>query len=92
MSNVYPHEWSPLQNHFCPTLKLKEKSRTGTRYRKTYHAPQTPYQRIMECPHIADATKVRLDGLHQTLNPFDLKQRIKAKLRVIFSLVTVTSM
>jgi hypothetical protein len=43
MNDVYAHEWSPLQNHFCPTLKLKEKSRTGARYRKTYHAPQTPY-------------------------------------------------
>jgi Pyridine nucleotide-disulphide oxidoreductase, dimerisation domain len=74
-----------------PTFAEAYRIAAGARYRKRYHASQTPYQRIMECPHIADATKERLARLHQTLNPFDLKQRIEAKLRVIFSLVTVTS-
>jgi hypothetical protein len=91
MNEVYAHEWSALQNHFCPTLKLKEKSRMGARYRKTYHTPQTPYQRILASPHITDTTKECLAERHHTLNPFDLKQRIEAKLRVIFSLVTVSS-
>ena len=78
MNDLYTHAWSPLHNHFCPTLKLREKSPTGVRSRKTYHAPQTPFQRIMECPHIAEATKERLAGLQQTLNPFDLKQHLEA--------------
>ena len=45
----------------------------------------------MECQHIADTAKERLAGLHHTFGPFDLKQRIEAKLRGIFSLVTVAS-
>mgnify|MGYP001036821123 CR=1 FL=1 len=31
MNDLYANEWSQLQNHFCPPLKLKEKSREGTR-------------------------------------------------------------
>ena len=69
MHDVYAHEWSSLQNHFCPTLKRKEKSRTGARDRKTYHPLQTPYQRIMASPHIAAATKERLTSRHRTSIP-----------------------
>lgn len=91
MNALYAEEWSPLQNHFCPTLKLKQKERIGARYRKQYHAPKTPYQRVMDCESVTDDTKSKLRTLHEILNPFDLKQQIDAKLRNIFSIVKVTS-
>ena len=91
MNTLYVNEWSQLQNHFCPTLKLKLKERVGARYHKQYHAPETPYQRVMSCENVMDNTKLKLRTLHETLNPFDLKQQIDAKLRYIFSMVKVTS-
>lgn len=91
MNDLYANEWSQLQNHFCPTLKLKEKSREGSRYVKRYHPPETPCQRIMGSGSVPDAIKRRLEDQQRILNPFDLKRRIEAKLKHIFSMVSVTS-
>lgn len=91
MNDLYANEWSQLQNHFCPTLKLVEKTRVGARYRKKYSPPQTPYARILACAHVDEARKQRLQALHETLNPFALQRKIQAKLRGIFKLVKVTS-
>lgn len=91
MNALYANEWSQLQNHFCPTLKLKEKVRIGARYRKRYYPPETPYQRVLDCESVSDDEKSKLRILHKTINPFDLRQKINAKLRTIFSMVKVTS-
>jgi hypothetical protein len=91
MNDLYANEWSQLQNHFCPTLKLKEKSREGSRYKKRYHSPETPYQRVMASNVISPSFRQKIENLHATLNPFDLKRRIEAKLKAIFSMVSVSS-
>jgi hypothetical protein len=91
MNALYANEWSQLQNHFCPTLKLKGKMRIGARYRKQYYPPETPYQRVLVCESVSDDEKSKLRILHETINPFDLRQKINAKLRTIFSMVKVTS-
>ncbi|MEO8992450.1 MAG: hypothetical protein ABI284_04550 [Nitrosospira sp.] len=91
MNALYAKEWTQLQNHSCQTLKLKQKERIGARYRKRYHTPQTPYQRVMDYESITNETKSKPQTLHETLNPFDLKQQINAKLRHIFSMRKVTS-
>ena len=91
MNDLYANEWSLLQNHFCPSMKLLEKTRDGSRYKKRYHPPVTPYQRIMACETVPETTRKKTEAVHQTLNPFDLKRRIEAKLKHIFSMVSVTS-
>lgn len=91
MNDLYANEWSLLQNGFCPTMQLKEKHRTGSRYQRKYHPPQTPLQRLLASEHISDTEKQRLRATFEPLNPFALKRRIEAKLKEIFQLVTVTS-
>jgi len=91
MNDLYTNEWSLYQNHFCPSMKLLEKQRINSKYRKKYDAPQTPYQRVMASAQVADEIKERLKTVHQSLNPFILKQNIERKLRVIFQYVIVTS-
>ncbi len=91
MNALYAKQWSQLQNHFCPTLKLKVKERIGARYRKLYHLPKTPYQRVMDCERVSTDSKAKLKILHETLNPFDLAQQINTNLRAIFSMLKVTS-
>ena len=91
MNDLYTNEWSLYQNHFCPSMKLLEKQRINSKYRKKYDAPQTPYQRVMASAQVADEIKERLKTVHQSLNPFILKQNIERKLRVIFQYVKVTS-
>jgi hypothetical protein len=57
MNGLYCNEWSLYQNHFCPAMKLKEKIKINSRYKKKYDAPKTPYQRLLESGHITDEIK-----------------------------------
>ena len=91
MNDLYVHEWSLYQNHFCPSMKLQEKRRINSKYVKKYDAPQTPYQRVLTSDQITEQAKERLRRVHQSLNPFILKQAIEKKLRAIFKQVKVTS-
>jgi hypothetical protein len=90
MNDLYANEWSLYQNHFCPNMKLI-KQRINARYKKKYEVPKTPYQRLLDCDHITDEVKSRLWDIHQTLNPFMLKQTIEKKLRQIVQKIKVTS-
>ncbi len=91
MNVLYANEWSLLQNHFCPTMKLIEKKRVGAKYQKKYTKPETPYARVMASDKIDTTIKSSLRRQHETLNPFALKQEIEAKLKAIFSTFSVTS-
>ena len=91
MNDLYRNEWSLLQNYFCPTMKLKDKQRINSKYKRRYHPPETPYQRIMTSEHIDQATKEKLKTHYLTLNPFTLQQQVQQKLNVIFKYVKVTS-
>ena len=91
INNLYTRQWSLLQNHFCPTLKLLEKIRVNSKYYKKYETPQTPYQRLMLSEYISDDNKKNLKNTHQTLDPFKLKRQINRQLKVIFNMVTVTT-
>jgi hypothetical protein len=91
MNDLYANEWSLYQNHFCPSMKLREKRRINSKYYKKYDAPQTPYLRVLAAAQVAEETKERLKTTHQSLNPFILKRTIEKKLKVIFQYVKVTS-
>jgi len=91
MNDLYKNEWSLLQNYFCPTMKLKDKERINSKYRRAYYPPATPYQRLMEAEQIDQTRKETLKARHQTLNPFTLQLQIQQKLKTIFQHVKVTS-
>jgi len=91
INNLYANQWTLLQNHFCPSLKLIEKKRINSRYYKKYDIPKTPFQRLMESDGPSQARKNTLKKQHQSLDPFRLKQQIDQQLKAIFSMVIVTS-
>ena len=91
INSLYAKQWSRLQNHFCPTLKLLEKKRINSKYYKKYESPRTPYQRLIESPDISEESKGTLRKQHQSLDPFKLKRQINRQLKAIFKLVSVTS-
>lgn len=91
INNLYANEWSLYQNHFCPTLKLLEKKRINSKYRKKYEPPKTPYQRLIASTHLTEEKKTQLQACHQKINPFILKQTIERKLKGIFKLTKVTT-
>jgi len=76
--------WSLYHNFFCPNLKLLRKTRRGSRLRKTYYPPRTPYAVLLACPQIAPEQKERLRATFQTLDPFALKEKLETQLRTLF--------
>jgi len=90
INRLYAKQWSRFQNHFCPTLKLLNKKRINSKYYRKYETPRTPYQRIIDSPHISEESKGTLRKQHQSLDPFKLKQQINRQLKAIFRMVTVT--
>ena len=71
------HAWSLFNHFFCPTQKLLKKSKIGSRYIRTYEKiPQTPYQRLMDSPHLFEPQKLHLAELFYNHNPFALKKLI----------------
>lgn len=65
-------------NFFQPSFKLAEKHRDGARVQKRYHAPATPYQRLLDDPRTADATRTRLTEIFSGLDPVRLLRDIRA--------------
>lgn len=77
--------WGLLHNFFCPTLKLLSKTRQGSKTRRKYSAPQTPFQRLLDSTHLTQKQKEILLAQFQQLNPLELKEQIELKLKLVFN-------
>jgi hypothetical protein len=91
LNDLYENEWHWLTNFFCPTFKLIEKKKVGSRYVKRYEVPQTPYARLLKASEVSTEDKQKLQAIRSGLNPFKLRQRIDQKLRRVFDLQKRTS-
>ena len=91
MNDLYANEWSLYQNYFCPTMKLIEKTKINSRYKRKYDEPTTPFQRVLACQSIDEDSKDKLSQTYQSINPFTLKQAIEDKLKLIFKHVAISS-
>lgn len=87
LNDLYRREWRSFHNFFCPSVKLLDKQRIGSKTIKRHDLPKTPYQRILESPHIPQKTKTDMAKYLETLNPFLLRKSIEGKLKKIFSLI-----
>jgi hypothetical protein len=74
-----------FNNFFCTNLKLVEKTKVGSRYKRKYDEPKTPYQRLLESEHVNEAQKTHLTEIYCNLNPFKLKKLVDHKQRQIFN-------
>ena len=63
-------------NYFLPTMKLVSKERFGSRVKKVYDDPTTPYKRVIASPHVKQDNKNRIRKIYSTLNPAELKRNI----------------
>ena len=73
-------------NFFQPTMKLQSKERFGSRVKKSYYQPQTPYQRVLACTEVAAADKKKLQRQYQSLNPAALKRQLDKYRKELFRL------
>lgn len=65
-----------LENYFYPSMKLVRKTRTGSKVRRIYDDPQTPYQRMLRSEGVSEAVKTRLREQYAALHPVELKQEL----------------
>ena len=63
-------------NFFLPQMKLTEKMRVGSKVKKRYDEPKTPYRRVLSSPDVDDLAKKRLKRQYAKLNPAKLKREI----------------
>lgn len=65
-------------NYFQPVMKLKEKIRVGSKVKKRYDQPRTPYQRVLESPLVDKEHKKKLNQEYSKLNPAELRRQISS--------------
>jgi hypothetical protein len=63
-------------NHFLPVTKLTAKVRQGSKLKKVYDDPKTPYQRVLDSPHVSVKEKRKLRAVHVGLDVVRLKREI----------------
>ena len=86
LNSLYANEWRLFHNFYCASLKLISKQRVGSKIIKRHDTAKTPYQRVIESPHVSDFHKRGLKEIFDNTNPFTLRRIIDNKLRKIFKL------
>jgi hypothetical protein len=87
LDELYREFWCPFLNFFMPTFKLLRKERIGSRIKKTYEKPKTPYERLLASSAVSDEQKAKLRARYEELDPFELKARIEEKLKLLFETI-----
>lgn len=84
MNELAAGELRAFVNLFSPSMKLKSKEQIGTgKVRRQYHAPLTPYARVLASAQVTEEKKAQLKKLKDSLNPFALEAAIQKKLKAI---------
>ena len=76
-----------LKNFYSPCLKLKKKERIGSKIKKKYDPPKTPYQRLIDSEQLTIKQKELLMERKTKLNPFTLQKELEKKLGEFFSII-----
>ncbi|MGH7410415.1 MAG: integrase [Candidatus Methylomirabilis sp.] len=86
INKVYRNELRLLQNLFLPSVKLVRKERVGSKTRRRYDPPQTPFERVLACKQADPAKLADLKRLRERLDPFELSRAIDRQLERIYAM------
>jgi hypothetical protein len=85
VSALYRDVWGPLMNFFLPGLKLKEKWREQSAWKKRYEPARTAYQRLMDEGVLDRRERRQLRERYESLDPFALKRELERSLKPILA-------
>jgi len=88
MNDLYCNELRWFQNFFQPSVKLIEKVRVGSRLKRVYDGPRTPFERLCECSSNNDPKIIELKQTFEKLDPFQLSKTIDKKIQAIHNMGT----
>ena len=80
INDLYRHELRLWLNLYLPSVKLVRKVRVGSKVRRVYDGPRTPFERVKACPQVDREKVARLEELRKSLDPFQLGKIIERKL------------
>ena len=83
ISALYREVWAPWQNFFLPCLKLAQKWRQGSHWRKRYELPRTACQRLCAPGMLTLKARRALRDRYESLDPFALKGELETRLKQI---------
>ena len=86
INDLYRNELRLMMNLFQPSVKLRRKTRVGSRLRRVYDAPQTPLDRLLATAGVDRTALQPLCDLRARLDPFTLAETIDRKLHHIYQL------
>jgi hypothetical protein len=85
VSLLYEQVWGPRMNFFLPSLKLKEKWREKSAWKKRYEPARTAYQRLMDPGVLNRQGRRALREGYESLDPFALKAELERGLKPILA-------
>ncbi len=74
-----------MHNFFLPSMKLLQKQRVGSRWRRQHDQPQTAYQRLLKLGVLSAKKKRQLQEQFHSLDPFALHEGLEQSLRPILA-------
>jgi hypothetical protein len=86
LNDLYRNELRLFENLFLPSMKLLKKERIGSKVKRRYDKPKTPFERVLESGQGKPSEIAHLKRLKATINPFELAQTIERKLQHIGTL------
>jgi len=89
MNDLYMTDWTLLFNYFVPSMKLKSKTRSGTKVIKLHDAAKTPFVRLCESGALTKNREREMARIFQSINPFALQARFKRKILAILKCASV---
>lgn len=90
LNDLYCQQLRWFQNLFLPSVKLRRKIRVGSKLKRVYDSPQTPFQRVCASKQAIPAKVAQLQQWRDTLDPFELSRQIQGKLERLFQLSSQT--
>lgn len=63
-------------NFFLPVMKLREKVRIGSKVKRVYDDPKTPYARVLDSHNVSEEDKAELREAYGYLDLLSLRRRI----------------
>jgi transposase InsO family protein len=86
INDLYRNELRLWLNLFLPSVKLLKKVRVGSKVRRVYDGPRTPFERVRTCPQAEREQVAQLEERRKRLDPFQLARTIERKLERIYRL------
>jgi hypothetical protein len=90
INELYKHELRIFQNYFQPSVKLIKKITIGSKVKKIYDDPKTPFQRLINSQKGHTPAVNDFYNLAKHFNPFELSSLIEKKLDAIFAMASKT--